>query len=65
MIGHELGGQGIGAQFLAGEICFVFSTESRLTLGPPSFLSSGYLGLFLWGMELTDHSTPSSAEVNS
>jgi hypothetical protein len=42
-----------------GEI-FLYSTSFRPVLGPPSLLSRGYWGLFLWGVsrwgvKLTTH----------
>jgi len=46
-----------GVQFLAGAMMEIhlFAIMSRLALGPPSLLSSGYLGLFPQGMKLTTH----------
>jgi hypothetical protein len=51
-----------GVQFPAGAMIgsFLFSAMSRWLFGPPSFLSSGYKGLFSWrqnnlDMKLTTH----------
>jgi hypothetical protein len=46
---------------------FLFTTVSRMALGPANVLSNGHQGLCLWGIKRpgreADHSPPSTAEV--
>jgi hypothetical protein len=65
--GHGLGSRGVGVRVPAGVRFFSSPHCPDQFWGPPSFLSSGYWGLFgvNWPGHEADHSLPTSSEVKT
>jgi hypothetical protein len=67
--GYRLDGRGIRIRFPVGANFLPSQSHPNRFWGPPSLLSNGYCGLFLWGAKQpvreADHSLPSSAEVKN